>query len=197
MPCGASAAFGVRTPSRLSLPGARGIQGSRRCFAQAMHATLRIRAQRIWAARATDGLSFDARIMRTPNPAAAPDDPRTQDQRDITRCRVECDRVVQGADGCTMVTGASDSIGPMTPQPLRFMCSGAVLPLQCFTLGVPTARLPADLCPALLYNAVVPCWRTFAQRTHGHVASALGATRLSCRPGTAAQKCPQNSDEGC
>ena len=53
--------------------------------------------------------------------------------------------MVQGADGCTMVTGASDSIGPMTPQPLRFMCSGAVLPLQCFTLGVPTARLPADL----------------------------------------------------
>ena len=44
-----------------------------------------------WAARATDGLSFDARIMRTSNPAAAPDDPRTQDQRDITRCRVECD----------------------------------------------------------------------------------------------------------
>ena len=71
--------------------GARGIQGSRRCFAQAMHATLRIKAQRIWAARATDGLSFDARIMRTPNAAAAPDDPRTQDQRDVTRCRVECD----------------------------------------------------------------------------------------------------------
>ena len=111
MPCGASEAFGARTPSRLSHPGARGIQGSRRCFAQAMYATLRIRAQRIWAARATDGLSFAARIMRTPNPAAAPDDPRTQDQRDVTRCRVECDRVVQGADGCTMVTGASDSIG--------------------------------------------------------------------------------------
>ena len=73
-----------------------------------MYATLRIKAQLIWAARATDGLSFDARIMWTPNPAAAPDDPRTQDQRDITRCRVECDRVVQGADGCTMVTGASD-----------------------------------------------------------------------------------------
>ena len=71
--------------------------------------------------------------------------------------------MVQGADGCTMVTGASASIGPMTPQPLRFMCSGAVLPLQCFTLGVPTARLPADLCATLLYNAVVPCWRTFAQ----------------------------------
>ena len=52
--------------------------------------------------------------------------------------------MVQGADGCTMVTGASDSIGPMTPQPLRFMCSGAVLPLQCFTLGVPTACHPAD-----------------------------------------------------
>ena len=48
--------------------------------------------------------------------------------------------MVQGADGCTMVTGASDSIDLMTPQPLRFMCSGAVLPLQCFTLGVPTAR---------------------------------------------------------
>ena len=48
--------------------------------------------------------------------------------------------MVQGADGCTMVTGASDSIGPMTPQPLHFMCSGAVLPLQCFPLGVPTAR---------------------------------------------------------
>ena len=43
--------------------------------------------------------------------------------------------MVQGADGCTMVTGASDSIDLMTPQPLRFMCSGAVLPLQCFTLG--------------------------------------------------------------
>ena len=69
--------------------------------------------------------------------------------------------MVQGADGCTMVTGASDSIGPMTPQPLRFMCSGAVLPLQCFTLGVPTARHPADLWATLLYNAVVPCWRTF------------------------------------
>ena len=70
--------------------------------------------------------------------------------------------MVQGADGCTMVTGASDSIGPMTPQPLRFMCSGAVLPLQCFTLmGVPTARLPADLWPTLLYTAVVPCWRTY------------------------------------
>ena len=76
-----------------------------------MYTTLHIKAQRIWAVRATDGLSFDARIMRTPNAAAAPDDPRTQDQRDITRCRVECDRVVQGADGCTMVTGASDSIG--------------------------------------------------------------------------------------
>ena len=49
------------------------------------------KAQRIWAARATDGLSFDARIMRTPNAAAAPDDPRTQDQRDVTRCRLECD----------------------------------------------------------------------------------------------------------
>ena len=49
----------------------------------------------------------------------------------------------------------------------------------------------------LLYNAVVPCWRTFAQRTHGHVASALGATRMSCRRGVAAQRCPQNSDEGC
>ena len=64
--------------------------------------------------------------------------------------------MVQGADGCTMVTGASDSIVPMTPQPLRFMCSGAVLPLQCFTLGVPTARHPADLCVPLLYTAVVP-----------------------------------------
>ena len=98
--------------------------------------------------------------------------------------------MVQGADGCTMVTGASDSMGPMTPQPLRFMCSGAVLPLQCFTLGVPTARLPADLWAALLYNAVVPCWRTFAQRTHGHVGSALGATGMSCRRGVAAQKVP-------
>ena len=74
--------------------------------------------------------------------------------------------MVQGADGCTMVTGASDSIGPMTPQPLRFMCSGAVLPLQCFTLGVPTACHPAETCDAtLLYNAVVPCWRTFAYNT--------------------------------
>ena len=105
--------------------------------------------------------------------------------------------MVQGADGCTMATGASDSIDLMTPQPLRFMCSGAVLPLQCFTLGVPTARHPADLWRALLYTAAVPFWRTFAQHTHGHVASALGATRLSCRPGTAAQSCPQNSDEGC
>ena len=105
--------------------------------------------------------------------------------------------MVQGADGCTMVTGASDSMGSMTPQPLRFMCSGAVLPLQCFTLGVPTARLPADLWVPLLYSAVVPCWRTFAQRTHGHVASALGATRMSCRRGAAAQSGPQNSDEGC
>ena len=106
--------------------------------------------------------------------------------------------MVQGADGCTMVTGASDSIGPMTPQPLRFMCSGAVLPLQCFPLGVPTARHPPDLCPALLYNAVVPCWRTFAQRTHGHVGSALGATRMSCGRGVAAQSGPQNSsDAGC
>ena len=79
--------------------------------------------------------------------------------------------MVQGADGCTMVTGASDSIGPMTPQPLRFMCSGAVLPLQCFTLGVPTARHPrssrlveefalqcrgallADRCPITLLTA--------------------------------------------
>ena len=101
--------------------------------------------------------------------------------------------MVQGADGCTMVTGASDSMGPMTPQPLRFMCSGAVLPLQCFTLGVPTARLPADLCHALLYNAVVPCWRTFARRTHTHVVSASGATRLSCERGIAAQRCTQNS----
>ena len=162
-----------------------------------MYATLRIKAQRIWAARATDGLSFDARIMRTPNPAAAPDDPKTQDQRDITRCRVECDRVVQGADGCTMVTGASDSIGPMTPQPLRFMCSGAVLPLQCFPLGVPTARLPADLCHALLYNAVVPCWRTFARCTHCHVGSAPGATLMGCGRGVAAQSVTQNSDAGC
>ena len=105
--------------------------------------------------------------------------------------------MVQGADGCTMVTGASDSMGPMTPQPLRFMCSGAVLPLQCFTLGVPTARLPADLCATLLYNAVVPCWRTFAQRTHGHVASALGATLMGCGRGVAAQSGTQNSDAGC
>ena len=105
--------------------------------------------------------------------------------------------MVQGADGCTMVTGASDSIDPMTPQPLRFMCSGAVLPLQCFTLGVLTARLPADLGSLLLCNAVVPRWRTFAQRTHGHVGSALGATGMSCRRGVAAQRCPQNSDEGC
>ena len=49
------------------------------------------KAQRIWAVRATDGLSFDTRIMRTSNAAAAPDDPRTQDQRDVTRCRLECD----------------------------------------------------------------------------------------------------------
>ena len=65
--------------------------------------------------------------------------------------------MVQGADGCTMVTGASDSMGPMTPQPLRFMCSGAVLPLQCFTLGVPTARLPADLGSLLLCNVLWWC----------------------------------------
>ena len=96
-----------------------------------------------------------------------------------------------------MVTGASDSIRPMTPQPLRFMCSGAVLPLQCFTLGVPTARHPADFCAALLYNAVVPCWRTFAQRTQGHVASALGATLMGCGRGVAAQSRTQNSDAGC
>ena len=88
--------------------------------------------------------------------------------------------MVQGADGCTMVTGASDSIGPMTPQPLRFMCSGAVLPLQCFTLGVPTACHPADLWRALLYTAAVPFWDLadlwFARRTHCHVGSAPGAT---------------------
>ena len=105
--------------------------------------------------------------------------------------------MVQGADGCTMVTGASDSIGPMTPQPLRFMCSGAVLPLQCFTLGVPTARLPADLWATLLYNAVVPCWRTFARCTHCHVGSTPGATLMGCGRGVAAQSRPQNSDAGC
>ena len=105
--------------------------------------------------------------------------------------------MVQGADGCTMVTGASALMGPMTPQPLRFMCSGAVLPLQCFTLGVPTARHPADLWHALLYNAVVPCWRTFARRTHCHVGSALGATLMGCGRGVAAQSGTQNSDEGC
>ena len=104
--------------------------------------------------------------------------------------------MVQGADGCTMATGASDSMGPMTPQPLRFMCSGAVLPLQCFTLGVPTARLPADLWATLLYNAVVPCWRTFARRTHCHVGSAPGATRMGCGRGVAAQRYAQNSDAG-
>ena len=96
-----------------------------------------------------------------------------------------------------MVTGASDSIDPMTPQPLRLMCSGAVLPLQCFTLGVPTARLPADLGVPFLYNAGVPCWRTFARRTHCHVGSAPGATRMGCGRGVAAQRCPQNSDAGC
>ena len=105
--------------------------------------------------------------------------------------------MVQGADGCTMVTGASDSMGPMTSQPLRFMCSGAVLPLQCFTLGVPTARHPADLGVPLLYNAGVPCWRTFARRTHCHVGSALGATLMGCGRGVAAQKYAQHSDEGC
>ena len=79
--------------------------------------------------------------------------------------------MVQGADGCTMVTGASDSIDPMTPQPLRLMCSGAVLPLQCFPLGVPTARHPADTwaylsstirgCPAggPLPNALTDMWQ--------------------------------------
>ena len=36
--------------------------------------------------------------------------------------------MVQGADGCTMVTGASDSIDLMTPQPLRFSCAAA----QCY-----------------------------------------------------------------
>ena len=87
--------------------------------------------------------------------------------------------MVQGADGCTMVTGASDSIGPMTPQPLRLMCSGAVLPLQCFTLGVPTACHPADLCAALHNNAVVPFWRTFAQNTPRILGSVSSATRLS------------------
>ena len=105
--------------------------------------------------------------------------------------------MVQGADGCTMVTGASDSMGPMTPQPLRFMCSGAVLPLQCFTLGVPTARLPADLWAALLYNAVVPCWRTFARNTRHPPDSVSVAKRRSCGRGVAAQSRPQNSDAGC
>ena len=105
--------------------------------------------------------------------------------------------MVQGADGCTMVTGAYDSIGPMTPQPLRFMCSGAVLPLQCFTLGVPTARHPADLWPTLLYNAVVPCWRTFAQNTRHPPGSVSVAKRRSCGRGVAAQSCTQNSDAGC
>ena len=147
--------------------------------------------------RATDELSFDARIMRTPNAASAPDDPRTQDQRDITRCRVECDRVVQGADGCAMVTGASGSIVPMTPQPLRFMCSGAVLPLQCFTLGVPTARHPADCGVPFLYNAVVPCWRLFARRTPYILGSAPGATRLSCGRGVAAQTYTAISERPC
>ena len=74
--------------------------------------------------------------------------------------------MVQGADGCTMVTGASDSIDLMTPQPLRFMCSGAVLPLQCFTLGVPTARHPADCGVPFLYNAVVPCCVDTTQHSH-------------------------------
>ena len=96
--------------------------------------------------------------------------------------------MVQGADGCTMVTGASDSIGPMTPQPLRFMCSGAVLPLQCFTLGVPTACHPADLCVPLLYNAGVPCWRTFAQNTRHPPGSVSVAKRMGCGRGVAAQK---------
>ena len=95
------------------------------------------------------------------------------------------------------VTGASDSIAPMTPQPLRFMCSGAVLPLQCFTLGVPTARLPADLCATLLYNAVVPCWRTFAQNTRHPSDSVSVAKRRSCGRGVAAQSRTQNSDAGC
>ena len=92
--------------------------------------------------------------------------------------------MVQGADGCTMVTGASDSIGPMTPQPLRFMCSGAVLPLQCFTLGVPTARLPADLWATLLYNAVVPCWRTFAYNTR-HPPDSVTVAKRRSRAGAA------------
>ena len=105
--------------------------------------------------------------------------------------------MVQGADGCTMVTGASDSIDLMTPQPLRFMCSGAVLPLQCFTLGVPTARHPADCGVPFLYNAAVPCWRLFARRTPHILGSAPGATRLSCGRGVAAQRYTANSDEGC
>ena len=54
------------------------------------------------------------------------------------------------------------------------------------------APLP-DLCATLLYNAAVPCWRTFARRTHTHVVSASGATRLSCERGIAAQSLPQNS----
>ena len=54
------------------------------------------------------------------------------------------------------------------------------------------APLP-DFCALYLYSAAVPCWRTFARRTHTHVVSASGATRLSCERGIAAQSLPQNS----
>ena len=55
------------------------------------------------------------------------------------------------------------------------------------------ASLP-DLCVPFLYSAAVPCWRTFARRTHTHVVSAPGATRLSCGRGIAAQRYAQNSE---
>ena len=54
------------------------------------------------------------------------------------------------------------------------------------------ASLP-DFCALYLYSAAVPCWRTFARRTHTHVVSASGATRLSCGRGIAAQSRTQNS----
>ena len=72
----------------------------------------------------------------------------------------------------------SSLVPPMALQPLRSMCSGAVSPPQCFPAGVPTARHCQDLYVPFLYNTAVPCWRTFAQRTHTHVVSASGATRL-------------------
>ena len=96
-----------------------------------------------------------------------------------------------------MMIGSEDSRSPlgrpsslvpqMTLQPLHSMCSGAVSPPQCFPAGVRDCASLPDLWATLLYNAAVPCWRTFAQRTQGHVASALGATLMGCGRGIAAQ----------